>query len=102
MDWSMISKTVLGLVRSAAANPNVQEAGLGLLQGLGSRLIEKADDPAAVRRVGNALTQLAPAVLGAVLKGTPAEKQVDPKIIKAADDVVANAPTPGRSDSAGT
>ena len=86
MAWS---ETLRGLLRSALGNPQVQKAGVEVISGIGAHLVQNAGDPERVRRLGQTLVEHAPAVIGAIVKDTPAEPHVDPAAVKAAEAAAA-------------
>jgi hypothetical protein len=74
-------QSLLGIVKTVASNPSVQESGTAMMTGLASKLTESANNPEAVRKIATELQQNAPAIVGAIVKGTKAEGLVDPAII---------------------
>jgi hypothetical protein len=71
-----------GLLKSVASNPSVQQAGTQALKGVADQLAANANNPEAVKAIAAGLQQSAPAIVGAIVKGTPAEGMVDPAILK--------------------
>lgn len=88
MDWRNLSQTVLGLVKQAATNPSVQQAGISLLQGVGQHILSHADEPERMKRLGNTLKQAAPVLVGAIVKNTSAETTVPKSVVNQVDEVV--------------
>lgn len=89
MDWSNLSQTVRSLLRSAAKSSSVQQSGIEVLQGIGKHISENAHDPERLKRLGETLQRAAPAVLGAIVKGTPAENMVDQHTLQQANSAAA-------------
>ena len=69
------------ILKSVASNPSVQQAGTQALKGVADQLTANAHNPEAVKAIAAGLQQNAPAIVGAIVKGTPAEKLVDPAIL---------------------
>jgi hypothetical protein len=86
------SDTLRGLLRSAIKSPEVQKAGVEVISGIGSQILKNAHDPEAIKKLGQGLVENAPAVIGAIVKDTPAEKHVDPAAIKAAETAIGHGP----------
>jgi len=72
-----------GVVKAVASNPSLQQSGTQLLTGVADQLGANAHNPEAVKAIAAGLQQNAPAIVGAIVKGTPAEGLVDPAILKA-------------------
>lgn len=81
MNWSAFGQTLLGVVKRVAGNTNFQQAAVGAVTGIAQKLLESANDPTKIKELANELKQGAPALVGAMVKGTPAEPLVDPAII---------------------
>lgn len=81
------SDALRGLLRTAISNPEVQKAGVDVISGIGSQILKNANDPESIKKLGQGLVENAPAVVGAIVKATPAEKHVDPAAIKAAEAI---------------
>lgn len=79
---------LLGIVRTVATNQNFQQSAIGMLQMLGQQLASKVKDPDAHAIVSNMITN-APALVGAMVKGTRAEALVNPQFIPTHTDVAA-------------
>jgi len=89
MAW-ISGKTLLNLGLQASQNPDFQKAFAGVLTGLGSALHANANDSEKVKQIADDLVQNAPAIVGAVVKGTPAAQHVDPQVVKQADQALQN------------
>ena len=89
MAW-ISGKTLLNIAASAAQNPDFQNAFSGVLSGLGKSLHANANDAAAVKAIADDLVQNAPAIVGAVVKGTPAAQHVDQNVVRQADQALQN------------
>jgi hypothetical protein len=74
-------QSLLGVVKAVASNPSVQSSGTALFTGLASQLVANANNPEAVKKIANELQQGAPALVGAIVSGTPAQGMVDPSIV---------------------
>lgn len=71
--------------KAALGNKNLQDAGIAVIRGIGKQVLDQANSPEALRQLGSSLLDQAPAVLGAIVKDTPAEEQVDASVIAAAE-----------------
>src|ERR1700752_101057 len=80
-----------GVLKSVAANPSVQQAGQEALKGVANQLTANANNPEAVKAIASGLQQNAPAIIGAIVTGTPAQVHVDPAIIQQAAAAAAGA-----------
>ena len=83
-----LSDTLRGLLRTAIRTPEVQKAGVDVISGIGAQILKSANDPESIKRLGQGLVENAPAVVGAIVKDTPAERHVDPAVVKAAEAAV--------------
>jgi chemotaxis regulatin CheY-phosphate phosphatase CheZ len=72
------------VVKAVITNPSVQQSGTSVLNGVADQLTKNANNPEAVKAIATGLQQNAPAIIGAIVKGTPAEGHVDPAIIQKA------------------
>lgn len=99
MNWSNFGQSLLGLVKRVASNTNFQQAAVGMVTGISQKLLEAANDPQKIKEIATDLQKGAPALVGAMVKGTPAEKLVDAEIIHRAPGEAgtaeAGAKTPG-------
>ena len=66
---------LLPILTSVATSPVFENAMMGLLVQLAGQLIGSAHDPAKVMQIANSVAQAAPAIVGAVVKGTSVEKE---------------------------
>lgn len=90
MSWISGSKLGSWLLAKILDNKSFQASGLGLVKLIGERISALISNPDQLMTLANNLRQNPEAVFGAMVKGTEAEKFVDPKIVKAADQVVGN------------
>lgn len=72
---------LLDAVKMIASNPNFQQAAISGVQAIGLRLLQNIGNPDALKAIGDDLTKRAPAVVGAMVKGTRAQALVDPRFI---------------------
>src|SRR5262249_49907318 len=89
MAW-ISGKTLLNLGLQASQNPDFQKAFAGVLTGLGQALHANANDSEKVKQIADDLVKNAPAIVGAVVKDTPAAQHVDPQVVKQADQALQN------------
>lgn len=76
---------LLGLVKRVAKNPQFQQAATDAVSGIGKQILDKLNAPEELHKLGQELVKGAPAVVGAIVKGTDAEPLVDKAIIHRAD-----------------
>lgn len=81
--WSAI-EFLKPLAVRAIQSPQFQSAAIGMLSGIGEKIAQNAHNPEAIKRIAGDLTNHAPGILGAIVKGTDAEKLVSPAIVPAA------------------
>ena len=79
------------ILKTVAANPSIQQAGTQVITGVADQLAANANNPEAVKAIASGLQQNAPAIVGAIVTGTPAEVHVDPAIIQQAANAAAGA-----------
>lgn len=72
---------ILDIVKAVSKTEIFQSALTLLLQSLGKKLAASANDPAMVQQIADEMVNEAPALAGAVVKGTEAEPLVDPTCI---------------------
>lgn len=73
--------SLLGIVKMVAKTPLFQQAAISLISSIGNDLINKADNPEAVRNIAKDLSNGAAVIVGAMVKNTEAEDLVDKRII---------------------
>lgn len=71
--------------QKALGDKTLQGAFNEAFRGIGSELLAKAHSPEAVKQLASSLLDHAPAIIGAIVKGTPAEAHVDPAVVAAAE-----------------
>lgn len=81
MNWSNFGASMLGLVKRVAGNKDFQQAATSAVTGIAQKLLESANDPNKIKEIATDLQKGAPALVGAMVKGTPAEALVDAAII---------------------
>ena len=79
------------ILKGVVSNPSVQQAGQEALKGVANQLTANANNPEAVKAIASGLEQNAPAIIGAIVSGTPAQAHVDPAIIQQAAAAAAGA-----------
>lgn len=69
------------LLLKSLSDGSFQNAAVGFLRGIGSMIAANKHDPAKLAEISTLLAEHPKNTLGAIVKGTEAEKLVDPKII---------------------
>jgi hypothetical protein len=69
-----------GFLGGVVSNPSVQEAGKAVFAGIGNLILSSLNNPDKLKTMGQNLVQNPEAPLVAMLKGTPAEGELDNKV----------------------
>lgn len=72
---------LLGLIQRVTKNPTFQQAATDAVSGIGKQILDKLNAPEELHKLGQELVKGAPAVVGAIVKGTDAEHLVDKAIV---------------------
>lgn len=86
MNFKFDSASLLGIVKRVARSTVFQQAATQAVSSIGKEILDKLNAPEELRRLGKDLAERAPAVVGAMVKGTEVESVVDPEIIHKAED----------------
>lgn len=81
--FQSIGSMMQGILMDALKNPDFQRAGVDALRNIGRQILDNRNNPAKLAEIGNTLHEHPKNTLGAIVKGTSAEKLVDPGIIPA-------------------
>lgn len=71
-----------GFLGGVVQNPSVQDAGKAVFSGIGQIIISSLNDPNKLKALGQNLVQNPEAPLVAMLKGTPAEVELDQHVLE--------------------
>jgi len=80
--WSWVT-TAAPFIREIFSTPTFQAAAENAINGIVDKLASHAGDPAAIKALASEVKQFAPQIVGAIVKGTPAEGLVNPSVLPA-------------------
>ena len=80
------------LIKSVLGNPSIENAILGVLSTVVGQLFAHSNNPDAIKAIATDLGSKGPALVAAILHGTPAASQASPAAAQQAQDIAARHP----------
>ena len=83
---------LFSLVKNWFPIASFEDAGITALQDIGRQVIEHSHAPDQLKKLGGDLVNNAPAILGSIVHGTPAQSLVSPEAVSEAKKAAEEAP----------